>query len=600
MEAQRVLPGEPGSASRARRFTEQTLQHWHHEELSELVTLLVSELVTNAVLHAGSDIKVRLALEPGAVRLEVHDTSPVLPAESDYGQDASTGRGLGLVSALAQSWGAETSAWGKVVWCTLPAETVPEAVATTAPAEKAVGEPRGDGEPTGGPARVVHLAGVPLSLYRAMRQHNDALLREAALVAFGEGADLGASEPLAVHAAVVGCLAGQIVDATMAGAATADVAAELAADALARVPALRAALDEADALARRGALLTPPALPEVRACRHWLLDELAAQHAGAPPTPWSGQSAADTADGHLRTAVEHAVVLDAISDGVLVGDESNRITYANTAVEELLGWPSGGLVGRRITVVVPERLRDAHVAGYSRYLITGQPTLVGTPVRVPARRRDGSEVPVELRLSVAHEPGRRPVFVACLRDVTDRAHVERDTSVTAAVHALRDVVASLTAHRGELAGAASAVLDILGSRLPWEFAAAYGVDGQALACLSIWPEDPATLPHFRQLTVRQRFTPGLGLPGRVWESGQPTWITDVVADANFPRAGAALEEGLRSAVGVPVLRTDEVVGVIELYTSRTIEVDVDLMAVLAAVGEVVGALTVPSLLHKGG
>lgn len=594
MEVQRVLPGEPSSAGRARRFAEQTLHHWRQDELSELLTLLVSELVTNAVLHAGSDIRVRLVLESAAVRLEVHDGSPVLPAALDYGEEASTGRGLELVSALAQSWGVEPSGLGKVVWCTLPATDVPP----TAPQDRSVHEPVSDRrseEVATSPPTVFHLTGVPLALYQAMRQHNDALLREAAFVAFREGDNPSVPEPLSTHAAVVGAAAAQVDDARAAGAATVDLTAKLPAATLAGVPALQAALEEADALARHESLLTPPALPEVRACRQWVLAELVSQHAGALPQPWRTPAALDAARDQMLAEVEHAAVLDTLSDGVIVGDESNRIAYANPAVEALLGWPAGELVGQRITVVVPERLREAHVAGYSRYLVTGEPVLIGTPVRVPARCRDGHEVPVELLLDVARVSERRRMFVASLRDMTERAHLERHTPVTAAVGALREVVASLTAQPGGLAAVADAVLETLGARLAWSFAAMWEVQGQALTCLSTWQGDPAGLVDFRTVTAQQRFVRGLGLPGRVWESGEPTWITDVVADANFPRAGAALQDGLRTAAGVPIIAWGVgVIGVIELYTRETLEIDTDLLAVLAAVGETIAALVRPN------
>jgi len=61
--------------------------------------------------------------------------------------------------------------------------------------------------------------------------------------------------------------------------------------------------------------------------------------------------------------------------------------------------------------IVPEGLRDDHIAGFTRYLVTGQRTIIGTPIRLPALRRDGSQVPVELTVKVVDVGAGRTVFV---------------------------------------------------------------------------------------------------------------------------------------------------------------------------------------------
>lgn len=79
--------------------------------------LLVSELVTNAVLHARSAMRVTVDRRDGALRVSVSDRSPVPPRLRDYGPDAVTGRGMLLVDRLARSWGVERHQdEGKQVW----------------------------------------------------------------------------------------------------------------------------------------------------------------------------------------------------------------------------------------------------------------------------------------------------------------------------------------------------------------------------------------------------------------------------------------------------------------------------------------------------
>ena len=86
----------------------------------ETVALLVTELVTNAILHARTPLLLTLESRPDHVRISVADRSNDQPAVRSYESDAVTGRGLALVEQLATTWGVDTTPSGKVVWCEVP------------------------------------------------------------------------------------------------------------------------------------------------------------------------------------------------------------------------------------------------------------------------------------------------------------------------------------------------------------------------------------------------------------------------------------------------------------------------------------------------
>src|SRR3954452_9145283 len=111
-----VLSDDTSSAATARRFVRDTLQTWGADQHTDTATLLISELVTNAVLHARCAPEVVLELEGPVLRVEVYDTSPVLPARRHYGLQAGTGRGIVLVEEMATEWGVQPTTGGKVVW----------------------------------------------------------------------------------------------------------------------------------------------------------------------------------------------------------------------------------------------------------------------------------------------------------------------------------------------------------------------------------------------------------------------------------------------------------------------------------------------------
>jgi anti-sigma regulatory factor (Ser/Thr protein kinase) len=114
--ARLALRPVPSSAASARQFVDDTLGEWGCDSFVDASRLLVSELVTNAVLHARTDIELVVRLHPRGVRVEVHDGSPAAPVVRRYDDDAMTGRGLALVDELARRWGVERTPGGKAVW----------------------------------------------------------------------------------------------------------------------------------------------------------------------------------------------------------------------------------------------------------------------------------------------------------------------------------------------------------------------------------------------------------------------------------------------------------------------------------------------------
>lgn len=115
------LPPKTTSARAARRFVAAALVRSGLAGAAELAALLVNELVTNAILHAGTDIEVRLRQAEARIRVEVADGGAGTVEVRDFGADASTGRGLLLIEELADEWGAEPDGAGKVVWFELDA-----------------------------------------------------------------------------------------------------------------------------------------------------------------------------------------------------------------------------------------------------------------------------------------------------------------------------------------------------------------------------------------------------------------------------------------------------------------------------------------------
>ncbi len=110
-------------------------------------------------------------------------------------------------------------------------------------------------------------------------------------------------------------------------------------------------------------------------------------------------------------------------------------------------------------------------------------------------------------------------------------------------------------------------------------------DGETLVPTGVWHlDDPERFAGFKRLTEASLFTRGVGVAGRVLASGEPVWIPDAKADADFPRAQAAEGAGINAAFAFPILVEEAVVGVVEFFSPTLAEPDDRLLELVGQVG----------------
>jgi anti-sigma regulatory factor (Ser/Thr protein kinase) len=115
-EPQLRLGPEPTSARAARAFVRRHVES-SDQELRDSAELLASELVTNGVLHARSDLTLGVVARETCVLIAVSDGNQAVPHERHPGPSAENGRGIALVSTIARQWGVAPQASGKIIWC---------------------------------------------------------------------------------------------------------------------------------------------------------------------------------------------------------------------------------------------------------------------------------------------------------------------------------------------------------------------------------------------------------------------------------------------------------------------------------------------------
>ena len=165
----------------------------------------------------------------------------------------------------------------------------------------------------------------------------------------------------------------------------------------------------------------------------------------------------------------------------------------------------------------------------------------------------------------------------------EREHKERRLATH---HSLTNVLAESPG----LTQAAPLILEAICENLGWDLGAIWTMDPskQILRCINIWHTPHLNLEVFQQASQDATFARGVGLPGRVWKSGEPIWITDVVSDPNFPRADAAAQEGLHSGFAFPIKSGVDIVGVIEFFHRDIQKPDKELLSMFASIGLQIG------------
>lgn len=287
-----LLPPRTTSPGRARRFVEGSLEGAELQEAAATAALLVSELVTNAVLHAGTGVEVELCVQQGRVRIGVSDGGArERPHTRSQPGMTTVGRGIQLLEELAHGWGTEPrTGGGKTVWFELCDDERPQPAGSVASADGAAAS----GLTRDGARVDVELVDMPVPAARRALDHHDELLRELALVSLNGGGAPHLSDRLLVlaervrdqFAPLLRPLRQELAAAAARGDRDCRLTVTLPAELRAATVDFAALHAETEGLARRGRLLTLVPDHEAVCWRSWLLGQLASQIGGAAPVPY--------------------------------------------------------------------------------------------------------------------------------------------------------------------------------------------------------------------------------------------------------------------------------------------------------------------------
>ncbi len=291
---------------------------------------------------------------------------------------------------------------------------------------------------------------------------------------------------------------------------------------------------------------------------------------------------------------DYAEALERLGDAVVVADAGGRVIYVNTALQHLLGYRPGEVVGQPVEMLAPVRLRPAYAAGFRRQLERPNPG-PGSRFRMPALAGDGREVDIECTLSRLDGPlvpagtngSAPPYLVASLRDAGATMVLEREVRVAQYLRATIAVSTAVTS-TGDPEDALRAMLPVLCAQLDWDVAAVWQWDPDVgrLRCAAFWQGpgvDAAGLEsRARSMTLKS----GEGLPGRAFAGQHAIFLDDVSEAGHLLRAPAAA--GVSCGLAFPLFGAGGPQAVVEFFSGAQRVVDDELLGVLDSIGRQLG------------
>lgn len=285
----------------------------------------------------------------------------------------------------------------------------------------------------------------------------------------------------------------------------------------------------------------------------------------------------------LRQATQKLqALINASPLAIIVRDAEGRIERWNPAAERMFGWNETEVLNK----VVPwyPAGKEEEGARYRNTILRGDAFANVEAVRL---RKDGMPITVSLSgAPILNDKGSASGVLVIVADITARKRFELRQE-------LQTAITGLLAESRSVEEALVGVIQAFCERLGWVCGARRVLDTQinALRCAEAWGnEEPAIMEFVAE--TRALLTPSTskhsGVTRRVWDSGNPLWITDIWTDRNLKRGAAARKAGLHSAIAFPVMIGEEFFGVMEFFAQEVREPDSGMLDFARQLGSQIG------------
>ena len=279
-------------------------------------------------------------------------------------------------------------------------------------------------------------------------------------------------------------------------------------------------------------------------------------------------------------------IVTAIADALVVTNQSGIIKTVNQATQDLFGYTQAELIGQSIACLVAD----------NNFLLQAiQPNLLPNEVckeiEIVCRISSGAKRLIAFSCSTIHaDSADAKDFIYVGRDMTDRERTQQRLMA-------QYTIARLLSEATTIAQVTTKILPTLCQVLEWDLVELWLAEDdqesgastplKVQRCVEAWSKSSLPLKEFMAIAQKTTLAIGIGLPGRIWATGQPQWVTNTDA-LGVLQSPLAAKAGLRAACGFPVQSSGEVLGVITFFSRELKEPAQDLLQTLAVIGSQLG------------
>ncbi|MBN3958163.1 adenylate/guanylate cyclase domain-containing protein [Nostoc sp. NMS8] len=278
-------------------------------------------------------------------------------------------------------------------------------------------------------------------------------------------------------------------------------------------------------------------------------------------------------------------VITSMADALLVTSNTGKIKRINHAAQKLFGFKEEELINQPISLIIDNNQISLKAIYQHSYLKRSLQN-----IEVVCRTKTREKLLIAFSCSViAKQTEGLEDIVYIGRDITAWQHREQRTSAQYAI-------TRILSESQSIKQVIPQILQSICQNLGWDLAELWtpsqyigtSVPGDSLnavlRCVEIWSSRLISVREFKAITWQTTYTPGAGLPGRIWIRRLPLWIKDITEDADKRRSQAATEAGLHAAFGFPILDDSEILGVMVFFSRDVQPKDKDLLQMMGSIG----------------
>ncbi len=284
------------------------------------------------------------------------------------------------------------------------------------------------------------------------------------------------------------------------------------------------------------------------------------------------------AEDKYRSIVDNAV------EGIFQSTPDGHYITANMAMAKMYGYDSPQELMSSLTDIGSQLYVNPGTREEICHCLLRGETINGMEIEV--YRKDGRTMWVSQNVhAVLGEGGKVVCFEGTVEDITQLRWAEYRRN-------LQYSTAGVLNEAATVADARPKILQTICEILEWDMGAVWDVDTQrqSLSCREIWHRANIDIEEFDFETSSLTFSKGVGLAGKVWESGEPAWMTDLAVPGGPVNTVIAAKNGMQSAFCIPIKARNEVLHVLEFFSPKATEPNPELLHTLAAIGNQLGQM----------